>query len=126
MDPVGLTAFTAYCLIPLNNNPGVRPIVIGEVSRRLIAKAVLYMVRNDVLQAASPMQLCAGQPSGCEAAIHAMKAVFDSPDAKAVLQVYATNVFSCLNRQMALRNISANCPSFAQILTKAYHVNSLL
>jgi len=30
---------------------------------------------------------CAGQPAGCEAAIHVMRAVFDSPDAEAVLQV---------------------------------------
>ena len=38
------------------------------------------MVRRDVLQAAGPLQLCAGQPSGCEAAVRAMRAVFNSPD----------------------------------------------
>ena len=54
------------------------------------------------LQAAGPLQLCAGQPSGCEAAIHAMRAVFDPPDGEAVLQVDATNAFNCLNRQVAL------------------------
>ena len=31
-------------------------------------------------------QTSAGQPAGCEAAIHAMRTVFDSPDAEAVLR----------------------------------------
>jgi len=41
---------------------------------------------------AGPLQLCAGQPAGCEAAIHTMRAVFESPDAEAVLQVDASIV----------------------------------
>jgi len=69
-----------------------------------------------VLQAAGTLQLCAGQPACCEAAIYAMRAVFDSPDAKAVLQVNVTNTFNCLNRQAVLRNISILCSSFARIL----------
>ena len=97
VDPAGLAAFTAGRLIALNKNPGVRPIGIGEVCRRLIAKAVLCIGKNDVLQVAGPLQLCAGQPSGCEAAIHAMRVGFDSLDAEAVLQVDATNAFNCLN-----------------------------
>jgi len=43
MDPAGLAAFTACRLIALNKNPGVGPIGIGEVCRRLIAKSVLCM-----------------------------------------------------------------------------------
>ena len=63
MDPAGLAAFTVCHLIALNKNPGVRPIGTGEVCRRLIAKC---MVKDDVLQAAGPIQLCASQPSGCD------------------------------------------------------------
>jgi len=44
-----------------------------------------------VLQAAGPLQLCAGRPVSCEAAIHAMRKVFESSDVEAVLQVGATN-----------------------------------
>jgi len=89
VDPEGLAAFTACRLIALNKNPGVRLIGIGEVCRRLIAKSVLCVVKNDVLQAAGPIQLCAGQHSGCEASVHAMRTAFDSPHAEAVLQVDA-------------------------------------
>ena len=59
-----------------------------------------------MLQAAGPLKLCA---AGGEAAIHAMREVFDSTDAEAVLQMDATNAFNYLNRQAALRNISVLC-----------------
>ena len=55
-----------------------------------------------------------------------MRAVFDNPDAKAVLQVDATNAFNCLNHQAALRNISVLCPSFARILINTYREDSKL
>lgn len=62
-----------------------------------------------MLQAAGPMQLRAGQFSGCKAVIHAMGALFDLTEAEVVLQVVTVNAFKCLNQQVALRNISAIC-----------------
>ena len=97
VDPESLSALTACRLIALDKHPGVRPIGVGEVCRRLLSRAVLCIVRTDVLQAAGPLQLCAGQPAGCEAAIHAMRKIFDSADSEGVLQVDATNAFNCLN-----------------------------
>ena len=126
VDPVCLSAFTAYCLITQDKCTEVRPIGIGEVCRQLIAKVVLVIVKDDVLQAAGPLQLCIGQPAGCEAAIHAMWRVFDFPDTKCILQVDATNTFNCFNWQAALRNISILCPSFALILINTYQMNSRL
>ena len=79
-----------------------------------------------MLQAAGPLQLCAGQPAGCEAAIHAMRALLDSSDAEAVLQVDASNAFNCLNWQATFRNISVLCPSNARILINSYREDSKL
>ena len=118
--PEGLSAFVAYCLIPLDKCPGVRPIVIGEVPRRIIAKAVLQIVGPDVEEAAGPLQVSAGQEGGCEAAIHAMRNIFGSPDTKAVLVVDATNAFNSINRQAALHNIQIICPPLGQILINSY------
>ena len=41
VDPSSLDAFTACRLVSLDKCPGVRPIGIGEVVRRIIGKAVL-------------------------------------------------------------------------------------
>ena len=98
VDPVGLTAFVACRLIALDKCPGVRPIGVGEVVRRIIGKAVLATVKMDILEAVGPLQLCAGQDAGCEAAIHAMRSLFAEENTEAVLLVDASNAFNSLNR----------------------------
>ena len=52
MDPDGIDALVACHLIALNKCPGVRPIGIGEVVRQIIVKAVLSIVKLDILEAA--------------------------------------------------------------------------
>ena len=70
VDPAGLTAFTACRLIALDKCPGVQPIGIGEVFRQIVGKAIMSVIGVEIQQSAGSLQLCAGQPSGCEAAIH--------------------------------------------------------
>jgi hypothetical protein len=72
-----LSAFVACRLIPLDKDPGIRPIGIGEVPRRIIAKAILRVVRDDVKEAVGPLQTCAGFETGCEAAVHALNQIWD-------------------------------------------------
>ena len=120
VDPAAITALSACRLIPLDKNPGVRPIGICEVSRRIIGKAVLSIVNPEIQRAAGSLQLCAGQPCGIEAAIHAMRSIYEDPDTDGVLLVDARNAFNCLNRAAALRNIRWICPEIATILTNIY------
>jgi hypothetical protein len=85
--------------------------------KRIIAQAVMSVLKEDIRNAAGPLQLCAGHEAGCEAAIHAINDIFNSPTNEAVILVDATNAaFNSLNRQTALRNISKLCPSLAVIL----------
>ena len=91
VHPDGLAAFVACRLIPLNKNPGVRPIGIEEVPRRIIAKVVLKTVSDDVQSAAGPLQTCAGHEAGCEAAVHAMREIFTFDDTEAILLVDSSN-----------------------------------
>ena len=62
VDPTGLYPFLASRLIAIDKLPGVHPIGIGEVVRRIVGKAVLSVVRDDILEVAGTDQLCAGQP----------------------------------------------------------------
>ena len=95
VDPNGLVALVACRLIALNKNPGVCPIGVGEVV--IIAKAVLSVIKLDVLEAAGSLQLCAGQDAGNETAVHAMRAIFHDDSTETVLLVDASNVFNSLN-----------------------------
>ena len=63
----------------LDKNPGLRPIGVGKVLRRITGTVVVMkVVKEDIKKAAGCLQLCAGQEAGCEAAIHAMLKTFKS------------------------------------------------
>ena len=120
VDPKALSPFLACRLIALDKCPGVRPIGICEAARRIISKAILFVLRDDIQDAAGSMQLCAGQIAGVEAAIHFMREAFSAEDCEAVLLVDASNAFNSLNRECALRNIRFVCPPLATILINTY------
>ena len=126
VDPIALQPLLNSRLIALDKNPGVRPIGIGETSRRLIAKAILAALRQDILNTSGCLQLCAGQRGGCEVAVHAMKELFDDAESEGALLVDASNAFNSLNRRSALLNIFELCLSFATILTNIYRMASNL
>ena len=107
-------------LIPLDKNPGVRPIGIGEVICRIMGKAVTTFLKYDIINSVGPLQLSAGQEGGCEAAVHAMEDLFSSDDCEAVLLVDASNAFNSLNRATSLLNVRKICPEFAIFLINTY------
>ena len=113
VDPLSLAPFLSCRLITLDKNPGVCPIGIGE---QIVTKAVLTVLGTDYQKAAGSNQLCAGQISGVEAAVHAVHDSFNSDSCQAALLIDATNAFNCLNREAALHNIQHLCPSFSTIL----------
>ena len=83
-----------------------------------MAKAILSIIREDIKLVAGPLQLCACQMAGVEAAIHSVCELFVHDDCDAVLLVRASNAFNSLNRLVALHNcyIRQLCPRFAPIL----------
>ena len=60
--------FVACRLIPLDKKPGVHPIGVGDVPRRIIAKAVLHVIgiSNDIQLAAGALQTCADHDAGSD------------------------------------------------------------
>ena len=126
IHPDSLQEFVACRLIPLNKgddkfgNPGVRPIGIGEILRRLIGKVVVGHMREDIIEAAGPLQTCAGLKAGIEASIHAMKSIFEDNSTEGLLLVDADNAFNRLNRRAALHNVKQICPNFYKYLFNTY------
>ena len=126
VDPKGIAAFTACRLCPLDKCPGVRPIGISEVPRRIIGKAIMEVVGKDVQNAAGSLQLSAGQVAGSETAVHAMRELFNDDVSEGVLLVDAKNAFNSLNRKAALWNIKVLCPSIAPAVINTYREDAEL
>ena len=115
-----IDALTACRLIPLEKEGGCRPIGVGEVPRRIIGKCIMAVVNEDVRRAAGNLQVCAGQQAGAEAAIHAMREIFNHDACEAVLLVDAKNAFNTINRKTMLHNINYKCPSLAMYVENTY------
>ena len=120
VDPTSIKPLLACRLIALDKHPGVRPIGIGDTACQIISKAVLTIAAPDIQDASGCLQMCGGQISGIEAAVHATRSAFGSDESEAALLVDATNAFNALNCQAALHNIRRLCPPIATILINSY------
>ena len=67
-----LNEFTACRLIPLDEKPGLQPVGVREVLRRITGKVIMMNFKKDITDAMGPLQLNAVQKAGAEAAIYAM------------------------------------------------------
>ena len=120
VDPISITSLVACRLIPLDKNPGVRPIGIGECLRRIMGKSVTNFLRPEIISSVGPLQLAAGMEGGCEAAIHAMNSLFQEDDCEGILLVDATNAFNSMHRTTALHNVRHICPKFSTYIINTY------
>ena len=97
VDPDILDSYVACRLIPLNKNPGVRLIGIGEILRRIIGKAICWVLNPEIQETAGPFQASTGLKGGAEAAIHVMKDIFNADDTDGIILVDVSNAFNSLN-----------------------------
>ena len=131
LDPNTLECYVAGRLIALNKAPGeevlqVRPIGVGEVLRRIVGKTISWCLGQEIQEAGGPLQVSTGLKGGAEAAIHAMKRIYDEETTNAVILVDASNAFNRLNRRAALHNIQYLCPPFSTVLINTYRLPARL
>ena len=84
----------------MNKNPGIRPIGIGEILRRIIGKAICWVLNPEIQKAAGPLQASTGLKGGAEAAIHVMRVTFEAEETDGIILVDASNAFNSLNRKL--------------------------
>ena len=85
-------------MIPLDKNPGFGPIGVSEVLRRITGK-VVSVLKEDVIKCTGTLQVCNGQDTRIEAAIHSMNMMYEDENIDAILLVDVRNAFNSLNRQ---------------------------
>ncbi len=121
VDPEALSSFLACRLVPLEKGENdVRPIGIGETLRRMVGKAAVKAIRSDIRASCGSLQVCAGMEGGCEAAIHAVRSMFEEEETEAALLIDASNAFNSVRRETTLKNIAILCPAFYIFLVNTY------
>ena len=53
-------AFLSSRPIPLDKNPGFQPIGVGKVITKIIGKAVVHTLKEDIIKSVGNPQVCAG------------------------------------------------------------------
>ena len=119
--PSLLEGYTSCRLIPLAKNPGIRPIGVGEVLRRIIGKTIDGFLKEEIKEEAGPPRVCAAHNADAQAAIHAMSQVFVEEGTDGILLVHASSAFNQRNRSVALHNnIQITCKEISVYIINTY------
>jgi hypothetical protein len=59
-----------------------------------MGKAVIKVIKHDIMEASGTLQTCSGVDSGIEATVHAMAETFAEDSTQGLLLVDATNAFN--------------------------------
>ena len=83
-------------------------------------------MKDNIQEAAGPLQTATRLKNAAEAAIHSMQEIFANKQTDTVILVDAKNTFNSLNRNVALHNIKIACPPFNTIIINIYRHSSKL
>jgi hypothetical protein len=99
-------------LIPINKKTGgLRPIAVGEVLRRLVAKCFTFSLAQKAAQLLAPLQVGVSVKGGCESVVHAVNYIVHDEslrEEKQILLVDFANAFNSIDREVMLQEVR-NC-----------------
>ena len=87
VDSHSIDSLTTCRLISLYQNLEARPIGKREVLRTVISKTINWALKDDIQEAAGSLQTATGLKAGAEAAIHAIRTIFEDPSTEGVILV---------------------------------------
>ena len=83
-------------------------------------------LKEEIKEAAGPLQVCAGHSAGSEAAMHTMSQVFVEEGTDGILLIDAIKAFNQMNRSVALHNIQITCKEMSLYISNTYRSPSRL
>ena len=114
--------FFGACLIDLNKlDGGVRPIAIGNVLRRLVAKCAGSSVKSNMGALLSPLQLGYGTPRGAEIVVHsACHYLSNLTNDHLMFKLDFMNAFNSIRRDRMLERVSEFAPGIFPLVFSTY------
>ena len=89
---------------------GLRPIAVGNLTRRLTSKLIAKTVNHRMETLLAPHQLGVGVRGGCEAAVHSIREATALHPGKWVLQLDLENAFNRVSRTHVLSEVATLLP----------------
>ena len=120
--------FFGASLIALNKKGGgIRPIAMGSMFRRLVAKVASWAVKSEMSALLAPFQLGFGVKGGVETAIHAARCYLRHlTPGQAVIKLDFKNAFNSVRRNKMLGAVLDLAPKVYQFVHSAYSMPSSL
>jgi hypothetical protein len=113
-------------------NGGVRPIAVGAIIRRLVAKCLMARVRQPAQALLAPLQFGVAVKGGAKAIVHTVRRLIThhldaavSPD-WAPLQVEFSNAFNLVRRDLFCQSTLEHFPALGRWVTWCYYSPSHL
>ena len=115
-------------LIALDKQPGVRPIGIGETLQRILGKAVVDLIGDDLAYAFGSKKLAGGVSCGIDGSILGLRELLEknSSNGLGLLLLDAKNAFNSINRSSALLNARTLWSGASTFLYNSYQESSKL
>ena len=121
-------AFCSATLTALNKKKtGIRPIAVGEVIRRLVAKCIAKEAAIEAVDLFGSKQLGVAVKGGAESIVHATKITFErmkSVKSGGILQIDFRNAFNSVKRSHLLGSTKVLLPSIISFASFCYSKHS--
>jgi hypothetical protein len=96
---------------PIDGQPdGDRPLAVGKVLHRLVARAVGLQLRDRFWHHFTPLQYGLATPGGCEAIVAGIRAYIKQEPQSLVLQVDLANAFNDVDRVAMFEELRDHFP----------------
>ena len=108
---------------------GIRPITVGYVIRRIVAKCANQSIINSVSLGMLPRQLGVGVKGGLEAAVHTTRRFFESiqgDETKIAVKLDFKNAFNSIRRDMMLKIVAKSAPGIYAFCKNVYSIHTTL
>ena len=118
---IAATAFSGARLIALKKNKeDVRPIAVGSVFRRTVAKLACRQLKDRMSRYFAPFQFGVATPGGSEQMIHLFQLIATQHPDWIILKTDAKNAFNSVNRQTFLNLVAQDFPSLSAFVNACY------